>query len=249
MGAHVARLVGVEVRLGGEKVLSGVDLTVENGRQVAVLGRSGAGKSTLLRVLDGEITPNDGTVELTASSGEQRQAVVYQDALLLDWLTVRENVALGLGFQRNRGIEAGRVGMLLDLLEIAHLADRYPDQLSGGQAQRVSLGRALAVRPELLLLDEPFSALDPATRTTLQRWLREETRREGLTSVLVTHDIDEALQLADEIVLFESGRVVRRWEVDPAHLDEQRSQIRAAFDIGQPASAETGSTEEVLAHA
>lgn len=248
MGAHVARLVGVEVRLGGEKVLDGVDLTVERGRQVAVLGRSGAGKSTLLRVLDGEITPSEGIVELTASSGEQRQAVVYQQALLLDWLTVRENVALGLGFQRNRGIEPGRIDMLLELLEIAHLADRYPDQLSGGQAQRVSLGRALAVRPELLLLDEPFSALDPATRGTLQGWLREETRREGLTSVLVTHDIDEALRLSDEIVLLESGRVLRRWDVDPGSRDEQRAEIRAAFAVDDGASSDADSTEETLTH-
>ncbi|WP_153504442.1 ABC transporter ATP-binding protein [Cumulibacter manganitolerans] len=237
MGTSVAHLVGVEVTLGGTPVLTGIDLTVQQGSCVAVLGRSGAGKSTLLKVLENQIVPDAGTIELAADGRPQRQAVVYQQALLFDWLTVRENIALGLGYGRNRAANAERVPRLLELLEIAELAERYPDQLSGGQAQRVALGRALAVEPELLLLDEPFSALDPATRSSLQGWLREESRRENLTSVIVTHDIDEAVLLADQIVLIDGGRIEHRWTVadETAARETLRDTIRAAFDL--PASA------------
>lgn len=247
MGAHVARLVDVHVRLSGVDVLNGIDLDLAAGTQTAVLGRSGAGKSTLLRVLEGEIAPHRGEVEVSAGLGQQRQAVVYQQALLFDWLTVQENVGLGLGYRRNRAVASERIDELLTLLEIEHLRDRYPDQLSGGQAQRVAFGRALAVEPELLLLDEPFSALDPATRTTLQDWIRVESRREGLTSVIVTHDIDEALLLADHIVLLEDGRVVRRWQTDPAHRAQQRAEIREVFGVGP--TDDSTSPKEILANA
>lgn len=228
MGAHVARLVDIYVQLAGVDVLAGLDLTIERGTQTAVLGRSGAGKSTLLRVLEGEIIPDHGVVE-GAAGGGGRQAIVYQQALLFDWLTVEQNVGLGLGYRRNVSVPNARVSEMLELLQIDHLRGRYPDQISGGQAQRVALGRALAVQPELLLLDEPFSALDPATRTDLQDWLRAESRRDQLTSVIVTHDIDEALILADEIVLLAGGAIERRWLVDPDARECQRAEIRAAF--------------------
>lgn len=240
MGAHVARLVDVHVRLAGVDILNGLDLDLTQGTQTAVLGRSGAGKSTLLRVLEREITPHRGVVQIGTEHGEQRQAVVYQQALLFDWLTVQQNIALGLGYRRNRDVEAARVDELLELLQIEHLRDRYPDQLSGGQAQRVAFGRALAVQPELLLLDEPFSALDPATRATLQDWIRLESRREGLTSVIVTHDIDEALLLADEIVLLEAGSIARRWQVDPDRRARQRAEIRDAFGVGDLTGSDPG---------
>ena len=242
MGARVAHLVDVEVTLGGTPVLRGIDLTVNSGTCVAVLGRSGAGKSTLLKVLENQIVPDAGTVVLGENGKEQRQGVVYQQALLFEWLTVRENIALGLRYGRNRHANADRVPRLMELLEIGELADRYPDQLSGGQAQRVALGRALAVEPELLLLDEPFSALDPATRASLQGWLREESRREGLTSVIVTHDIDEAVLLADEIVLIDGGRITHRWSTGDAR-GELRAEILDAFE--RPVADQTGE----LAHA
>ncbi|WP_134323802.1 ABC transporter ATP-binding protein [Cumulibacter soli] len=232
MGASVARLVDVHLVLGGEQVLRGLSLDLQQGSQTVVLGRSGAGKSTLLRVLDGELAPDAGAVELTSEHGDYRRAVVYQRPLLFDWLTVRQNVALGLGYRRNHGVDRARVDELLELLGIGDLRDRYPDQLSGGQAQRVSFGRALAVQPDLLLLDEPFSALDPATRSSLQEWIRVESRNEGLTSVIVTHDIDEALLLADEIVLLSDGAIERRWSVDKAQRDRQRAEIRDAFGVG-----------------
>jgi ABC-type nitrate/sulfonate/bicarbonate transport system ATPase subunit len=243
MGAHVARLVDVHVRLSGVDILTGLDLDLEKGTQTAVLGRSGAGKSTLLRVLEREIIPDRGTVQMGVGHADQRQAVVYQQALLFEWLTVQQNVALGLGYRRNRVVDVARVDELLELLQIAHLRDRYPDQLSGGQAQRVAFGRALAIQPELLLLDEPFSALDPATRSTMQEWIRLESRREGLTSVIVTHDIDEALLLADEVVLLESGTIAHRWQVDPADRDQQRAEIRDAFGVFSLRSS--GSEREV----
>ncbi|MFV0534993.1 MAG: ABC transporter ATP-binding protein [Cumulibacter sp.] len=232
MGTSVARLVDVHLALGGEPVLRGLSLELQQGSQTVVLGRSGAGKSTLLRVLDGELAPDAGAVELTSAHGDYRRAVVYQRPLLFDWLTVRQNVALGLGYRRNHGVDRARVDELLELLGIGDLRDRYPDQLSGGQAQRVSFGRALAVQPDLLLLDEPFSALDPATRSSLQEWIRVESRDEGLTSVIVTHDIDEALLLADEIVLLADGAIERRWTVDKGQRDRQRAEIRDAFGVG-----------------
>lgn len=246
MGAHVARLVDLGVHLGGSQILSGIDLSVERGRQLAVLGRSGAGKSTLLRVLEGEVRPTSGSIQIEGGAGAQRQAVVYQQALLFEWLTVAENVALGQRYRRNGEVAPARIDELLALLEIEDLRDRYPDQISGGQAQRVALGRALAVEPDLLLLDEPFSALDPATRFALQDWLRAESRREALTSVIVTHDIDEALLLADDIVLLAGGRIARRWSVDADQRDAQHREIRAAFD--DPHLAASDAAEQELAH-
>jgi ABC-type nitrate/sulfonate/bicarbonate transport system ATPase subunit len=207
---------------GGRTVLDGVDLDVPRGGRLVVLGASGSGKSTLLRLLAGLERPDAGTM----SSPDGRAvatAMVFQQPLLLPWLSVAENVTLGGRYKANqRRFSSDRATELLELFGLAELASARPAQLSGGQAQRVAIARAVAVRPDVLLLDEPFSALDPATRRGMQSWLRETATRLGLTVVLVTHDVDEAIHLGQEIAALDgSGRVGGRWS-NPVEPDVDR---------------------------
>ncbi|MGY2080390.1 ABC transporter substrate-binding protein [Modestobacter sp. SYSU DS0657] len=206
-GQPAVSLQGVGVRFGDRQVLHDVDLAVQPGELVAVVGPSGAGKSTLLQVLAGLRRPDTGTVRRPEGDGGTT-GLVAQRSHLLPWRTVTGNVALGLGYRRNGGrwprSRPGadeRVATLLDELGIADLADRLPGQLSGGQAQRVALARAIVIEPRLLLLDEPFGALDPVTRRDLQDWLIALRQRRDLATVLVTHDLDEALLLGDRVGL------------------------------------------------
>lgn len=234
MGDLVARLNRVSAGYGGREIVRAVTLDVVRGRQVAVLGASGAGKSTLVKLLSGQLAPSSGTVELAETT---RLAVVHQDAWLYPWLTVRENVEVGLSFGKNAVADRAGVGRILERLGIADVAESYPDEISGGQAQRAALGRALAIEPDLLLLDEPFSSLDPATRSELQQQLRTASVESGLTTVFVTHDIDEALILADDIVLVSAqGTVDQRWRNEKpaghpgaAAVHPLRTELRAAY--------------------
>lgn len=197
---------------GSRTVLAGVTLAVERGERLAVVGPSGSGKSTLLRVLAGLERADRGAA---AGTGPPRTVLVPQRPHLFTWLTVAENVRVGGGFRTHRGrFEESAVEELLSVFGLSELSDLRPDQLSGGQAQRVAVARALAVRPEVLLLDEPFSALDPATRAGLRVWLRDTARQRGLTLVVVTHDVDEALYLADTVLLLDNaGSIARSWRV------------------------------------
>ncbi|HEX2857214.1 MAG TPA: ATP-binding cassette domain-containing protein [Propionibacteriaceae bacterium] len=237
MGTLLARLTGVDAGYSGHRVLTGIDLDVPAGRQLAILGPSGAGKSTLLRLLGRELEPSAGTVWFDPDS-VVRSAIVHQDPYLYDWLTIGENIALGLGFSANRDCDPAQLDHAVDLLGLAPVVDRYPDEVSGGQAQRAALARALAISPGLLLLDEPFSALDPLTRGDLQQWLRRAVDGDRLTSVLVTHDLDEALVVADDIALIDgTGRIRQRWRNDEpardavrAHVHPLRSHLRRAFE-------------------
>jgi ABC-type nitrate/sulfonate/bicarbonate transport system ATPase subunit len=191
--------------------LDGVDLTLHDGETLAVLGPSGSGKSTLLRAIAQLESLDSGTIEF--GNADERLAVVFQDPGLFPWLPVRQNIALGGRYRRNRDrFEDSRVDDLLEILGLTALADAPVQELSGGQAQRVAVGRALAVRPDVLLLDEPFSALDPATRKDLQLWLRELTTELALTVFLVTHDVDEAITLGDRVGFFRGpGGFSRQW--------------------------------------
>lgn len=218
MGTRAVRIVGGRKAFRGASVLTGIDVTVDDGEFVAVLGRSGSGKTTLLRVLAGLETLDAGSLEWQDTSGGARPqtGVVFQRALLMPWLTVAENIRFGRRFATHRASFENDYALgLLRRFGLDGLADRYPDQLSGGQAQRVAIIRAAAIRPRLLLLDEPFSALDPAVRGELRSWLAELAAELGITVVLVTHDVDEALELADRIVLLsEAGRIGGEWRLE-----------------------------------
>ena len=203
----------------GREVISGVSLTVPVGETVVLLGRSGSGKTTLLRLINAMLLPSQGqvlvqgraTVEWDAIRLRRGIGYVIQEAGLFPHFTVAENVALVPSLEKwERGRTEARVEELLRLvgLEPGEFAMRRPRELSGGQRQRVGVARALASDPPILLMDEPFGALDPVTRAELQREFRALAQRLGKTIVFVTHDLREALLLATRIVLLESGRIV-----------------------------------------
>ncbi len=204
----------VTKRFGSFTALDDVSVEVPGGSLVALLGPSGSGKSTLLRVIAGLERPDSGTVLLdgveVTSVPTQRRGVgfVFQHYAAFKHMTVRENVAFGLKLRRLPRQEVRRrVDELLELVQLVGLADRYPAQLSGGQRQRMALARALAVEPKVLLLDEPFGALDARVRAELRAWLRRLHDEMHVTSVFVTHDQEEAMELADRIVLMNHGRI------------------------------------------
>lgn len=226
MGAGTVRIIGGHKRFdAGSHALSDIDLTIDDGDFLAILGRSGSGKSTLLRVIAGLETLTSGTVEWTNGSGQARPhtGVVFQQALLMPWLTASENVMLAGRFAAHReSFQRAYAEELLRRFDLERVADRYPDQLSGGQAQRVAIIRAVATRPRLLLLDEPFGALDPAIRADLQLWLANLAADLGVTVVLVTHDVDEALLLASRVVLLgPDGRIRREWQPGGSQLRQE----------------------------
>ncbi len=205
-------------QFGGFTALKGVSLEIQPGEPVALLGPSGSGKTTLLRLiagldpLDGGRITFDGVDGDALSLRERRIGMVFQNYALFRHLTVADNIAFGLK-ARPRGERPPaaeirrRVGDLLALVQLSGLENRFPSQLSGGQRQRVALARALAIEPRVLLLDEPFGALDAKVRKDLRAWLRELHGRTGHTTVFVTHDQDEALELADRVAILNHGQI------------------------------------------
>jgi len=205
---------GVTKRFGDFVALDDVSVAIAGGSLTALLGPSGSGKSTLLRVIAGLEEPDEGKVlilgEHATGLPPQKRGVgfVFQHYAAFKHLTVRENVAFGLRIRKRPKEEIrGRVDELLELVQLDGLAERYPAQLSGGQRQRMALARALAVEPKVLLLDEPFGALDARVRKELRTWLRRLHEDVHVTTVLVTHDQEEAMDVADRIVLMNEGRI------------------------------------------
>ena len=213
----------IEVRnlrknFGSFAALDGVELKVADGELLALLGPSGSGKTTLLRIIAGLDWPDTGEVifdgenALSRGAGERHVGFVFQHYALFRHMSVFENVAFGLRVQprRMRKSEAeirARVKELLDLVQLDWLADRYPSQLSGGQRQRIALARALAIEPRILLLDEPFGALDAKVRKELRAWLRSLHEQIHMTSIFVTHDQEEALEVAGRVVVMDKGKI------------------------------------------
>jgi sulfate transport system ATP-binding protein len=204
----------VTKRFGDFVALDDVSIDVESGSLTALLGPSGSGKSTLLRVIAGLEVPDTGDVfisgrEATALAPQKRGVgFVFQHYAPFTHMTVRENVAFGLKIRKRPKDEIrARVDELLELVQLSGLGGRYPSQLSGGQRQRMALARALAPEPEVLLLDEPFGALDARVRVELREWLRRLHDEMHVTTIFVTHDQDEALELADSIVVMNKGSV------------------------------------------
>jgi iron(III) transport system ATP-binding protein len=216
---------GVAKRFGAVQAVADARLCVEQGEFVALLGPSGCGKTTLLRLIAGFESPDDGTIELNGKlvSGpgtwvqpERRQVgMVFQDYALFPHLTVAENVGFGLP----RKERAARVPVLLAVVDLSGLGERYPHELSGGQQQRVALARALAPDPQLVLLDEPWSNIDPHLRSVLREEIARIVRTVGVTAVLVTHDREEAFSLADRIALMRDGTIVQTGTGEELYLE------------------------------
>ena len=205
-------------KFGAFAALDDVDLKVANGELLALLGPSGSGKTTLLRIIAGLDWPDSGAVSfdgedaLAQGASERHVGFVFQHYALFRHMTVFENVAFGLRVQPRaiRKSEAdirARVKELLDLVQLDWLSSRYPSQLSGGQRQRIALARALAIEPRILLLDEPFGALDAKVRKELRQWLRTLHEEINVTSIFVTHDQEEALEVANRVVVMDKGRI------------------------------------------
>jgi sulfate transport system ATP-binding protein len=205
-------------RYGDFAALDHVNLTIAGGELLALLGPSGSGKTTLLRIIAGLDWPDDGSVSfdgedaLARGAGERNVGFVFQHYALFRHMSVFENVAFGLRVQprahrRPEAYITNRVNELLDLVQIGWLSKQYPSQLSGGQRQRVALARALAIEPRILLLDEPFGALDAKVRKELRQWLRSLHDEIHVTSIFVTHDQEEALEVANRVVVMDKGKI------------------------------------------
>jgi len=204
----------VSKQFGSFKAVDQVDLEIKTGSLVALLGPSGSGKSTLLRLIAGLELPDTGKIWLTGNDAtyqsvqERNIGFVFQHYALFKHMTVRQNIAFALEIRKAKKPKVKtRVEELLELVQLSGLGDRYPSQLSGGQRQRVALARALAVQPQVLLLDEPFGALDAKVRKDLRAWLRHLHDEVHVTTVFVTHDQEEAMEVSDQIVVMNKGRV------------------------------------------
>ncbi|WP_454764168.1 ATP-binding cassette domain-containing protein [Cupriavidus campinensis] len=241
-GGVALRVEQVVKRYNGREVLHGIDLNAAPGEFVAIVGRSGCGKSTLLRLVAGLEATDGGAVTIDAADarpgrgGREDIRVMFQDARLLPWKRVLDNVALGL--PRARRADAASV---LAQVGLAERAGEWPARLSGGQRQRVALARALVHHPRLLLLDEPLGALDALTRIEMQALIEALWRRLGFTALLVTHDVSEAIALADRVVLIEDGRITLD---QPVALARPRQRGSAAF-----AQLEAAVLDRVMGHA
>jgi sulfate/thiosulfate transport system ATP-binding protein len=222
-------------RFGDYLALDDVSVSVPDGSLTALLGPSGSGKSTLLRVIAGLEKPDSGDVligreDVTAKPARSRGVgFVFQHYAAFKHMTVADNVAFGLTVRKKpKSEKQAKVSELLDLVGLGHLGDRYPSQLSGGQRQRMALARALAVEPQVLLLDEPFGALDARVREELRAWLRRLHDEVHVTTIFVTHDQEEAMEIAEQIVVVNEGRIEQ--SASPAQIyDEPASQFVMTF--------------------
>ncbi|MFK7699853.1 ABC transporter ATP-binding protein [Pseudomonas caspiana] len=216
---------------GWQSVLENFDLKLAKGEVVSILGPSGVGKSSLLRVLAGLQTAREGSVSLLGeplNGPHPRVAVAFQDPSLLPWLTLEKNVAFGLDFARQPHLtdveREARITQAITEVGLDHVRHYHPAQLSGGMAQRTALARCLARQPQVLLLDEPFGALDEVTRTDMQQLLLKVIARHDTAALLITHDIDEALLLSDRILLLGNtpARTLGEWRID---LPQPRAEL------------------------
>lgn len=225
---------------GTFKASDDVSFGIEKGKLVGLLGPSGSGKTTILRMLAGLEKQDEGDViidgkNVNALTPDQRKiGFVFQSYALFPYMTVYDNIAYGLKVQkRDKKFIKNRVNELLDLVGLPGVEKRYPNQLSGGQRQRIALARALAPQPEVLLLDEPFAAIDAKVRKELRTWLRETIDKVGITSIFVTHDQDEAIEIADEIIITNKGRIEQVG--NPVEIYENPKTPFVAQFIGQSA--------------
>lgn len=263
---HILFVEGLSLDLPGgaaaNPVLRGVDLSVEAGEFVAVFGPSGAGKSTLLKVIAGLLAPTAGGIEFNPQhlSGGRAFGFVFQEPRLMPWRRAEKNVELGMeGTGASREERRSRARDALALVGLLEQSSRWPHQLSGGQRQRVGIARALAVRPDILLMDEPFSSLDAVTRRNLQTELLRIWRATGTSILFVTHDLEEAILLADRLVLLAGtpGEILREYRIDEGRprdpgsrflrtlLSQVRRDLREAIGSAPSAGGEHPASGEV----
>jgi sulfonate transport system ATP-binding protein len=216
---------GLSKAFGGRRVITNLDLHVPAGQFLAIVGRSGCGKSTLLRILAGLETPDSGTLRLDSAAGASVR-LMFQEPRLLPWASVAENVAVGLGPERDKATAVDKSIAALREVGLEDRAALWPSTLSGGQKQRVALARALVSRPGFLAFDEPLGALDALTRIEMQQLVARVSEREGFTAVLVTHDVSEAVTLADRVVVLENGAITL-----DIGVDTPRSSRRGAPEV------------------
>jgi sulfonate transport system ATP-binding protein len=225
---------GLRKSFGDNPVLRGVDLDVSPGQFVAIVGKSGCGKSTLLRLLIGLEQPTEGqfwfTDDETRSNDPRAVRVMFQEPRLLPWESVLKNVEVGLGQGRRNGVAHGRALETLRAVGLEEKRDQWPSLLSGGQKQRVALARALVSQPRVLALDEPLGALDALTRISMQQLLEGIWREQGFTALLVTHDVAEAVALADRVLVIEEGRIALDLAIDLPRPRERGSAQFAAYE-------------------
>jgi len=235
-----------------QPTLKEIELRIQPGEKIALIGRSGCGKSTLLHMLAGLLMPSEGCVRIhghTITKPSAKWNMMFQKPSLYPWMSVRQNVELGLVFAGRK--DPDKVDRLLELVGLSDKADAHVQSLSGGQQQRVALARSLATSPELLLLDEPFSALDAFTRASLQDEVAKIVGLEQLTMVIVTHDIDEAVAMADRVLIMSAnpGRIVGEMAIDlpfprnraSAEFSSRREQLMNRFEqlVGDVHAAES----------
>ena len=226
-GAGIS-ISGLEMSFGGTPVLRGIDLEVPAGQFLAVVGKSGCGKSTLLRLLTGLDQPTGGGFSFTAVDGAPPAArIVFQEPRLLPWESVERNVAVGLGEHAGRDA-LSKARTALAEVQLEEKAAEWPSRLSGGQRQRVALARALVSRPDFLALDEPLGALDALTRITMQELVEQVWREQKFTTLFVTHDVGEAVALADRVVVLDDGHIA----LDVA-IDSPRPRRRGAPELAE----------------
>ncbi|MDO3412689.1 ABC transporter ATP-binding protein [Saccharibacillus sp. CPCC 101409] len=228
----------VDKAFKGYKALDDVSFSIEKGKLVGLLGPSGSGKTTILRTLAGLVHPDSGDIYIDGQrvndvpASKRGIGFVFQNYALFRYMTVFDNIAFGLTVEKkDKAFIRERVNQLVDLVGLQGLQSRYPHQLSGGQKQRVAFARALAPNPHLLLLDEPFAAIDAKIRKELRLWLRETISSLGITSIFVTHDQDEAVEVADEIIIVNRGRIEQKG--NPADIYKEPSTPFAAQFIGE----------------
>ncbi len=208
------KLENINKKFGSYQAADNVSFTIEKGKLIGLLGPSGSGKTTILRMIAGLETPDGGDIIIDGKrvnnlpASQRGIGFVFQNYALFRYMTVFDNIAFGLEVQKkDKAYTKKRVGELIKLVGLEGLEKRRPHQLSGGQKQRVAFARALAPNPQLLLLDEPFAAIDTKIRKELRTWLRETINKVGITSIFVTHDQEEAVEVADEIIITNNGRI------------------------------------------
>lgn len=232
-------LRNINKSFGDFKASADVNFSVEKGKLIGLLGPSGSGKTTILRILAGLETADSGDIYIGGKlvndipASKREIGFVFQNYALFRYKTVFENIAFGLRIQKwNKADIRNRVDELIELVGLKGMEKRYPNQLSGGQRQRVAFARALATQPHLLLLDEPFAAIDAKVRKELRSWLRELINAVGITSIFVTHDQDEAIEVADQIIVTNNGRIEQIGS--PLEIYRNPSSSFVAQFIGQP---------------